>query len=39
VKEHLVKSKQPEHLAPLWNPKKLAEDMYEVFQKLLSVDG
>ncbi|EGK87561.1 tetratricopeptide repeat protein [Microcoleus vaginatus] len=36
VKEHLVKSKQPEHLAPLWNPKKLAEDMYEVFQKLLA---
>ncbi len=39
VKQHLVKSKQPEHLAPLWNPKKLAEEMYEVFQKLLTVDG
>lgn len=36
VKQHLVKSKQPEHLAPLWNPKKLAEDMYQVFQKLLA---
>lgn len=36
VKEHLIKSKQPENLAPLWNPKKLAEDMYEVFQKLLA---
>ncbi len=36
VKQHLVKSKQPEHLAPLWNPKKLAEEMYEVFQKLLA---
>jgi protein O-GlcNAc transferase len=36
VKEHLIKSKQPEHLAPLWNPKKLAEEMYEVFQKLLA---
>ncbi|NJK76335.1 MAG: tetratricopeptide repeat protein [Microcoleus sp. SU_5_6] len=36
VKEHLVKSKQPENLAPLWNPKKLAEDMYGVFQKLLT---
>ena len=36
VKEHLVKSKQPEHLAPLWNPKKLAREMYEVFQKLLA---
>lgn len=39
VKQHLVKSKQPEHLAPLWNPKKLAEEMYEVFQKLLTVHG
>jgi protein O-GlcNAc transferase len=36
VKEHLIKSKQPEHLAPLWNPKKLAQDMYEAFQKLLA---
>ncbi|MGL5061013.1 MAG: tetratricopeptide repeat protein, partial [Microcoleus sp.] len=36
VKEHLRKSKQPEHLAPLWNPKKLAEDMYKTFQKLLA---
>ncbi|MCY7381731.1 MAG: tetratricopeptide repeat protein [Microcoleus sp. CAN_BIN18] len=36
VKQHLVKSKQPEHLAPLWNPKKLAQDMYQVFQKLLA---
>ncbi len=36
VKEHLIKSKQPEHLAPLWNPQKLAEEMYEVFQKLLA---
>ena len=36
VKQHLVKSKQPENLAPLWNPKKLAQEMYEVFQKLLA---
>ncbi len=36
VKQHLVKSKQPENLAPLWNPKKLAQDMYGVFQKLLA---
>ncbi|MFS8116868.1 MAG: tetratricopeptide repeat protein [Microcoleus sp.] len=36
VKQHLIKSKQPENLAPLWNPKKLAQDMYEVFQKLLA---
>lgn len=39
VKEHLIKSKRPEHLAPLWNPQKLAREMYEVFQQLLSVDG
>ena len=39
VREHLIKSKQPEHLAPLWNPQKLAREMYEVFQQLLSVDG
>ncbi|XZN96645.1 MAG: tetratricopeptide repeat protein [Microcoleus sp.] len=36
VKEHLIKSKQPEHLAPLWNPHKLAREMYEVFQQLLT---
>jgi protein O-GlcNAc transferase len=36
VKEHLIKSKQPEHLAPLWNPQKLAREMYEVFQQLLA---
>ncbi|WP_293339151.1 tetratricopeptide repeat protein [Microcoleus sp. CAWBG58] len=36
VKEHLIKSKQPENLAPLWNPQQLAQDMYEVFQKLLA---
>ncbi|WP_449416262.1 tetratricopeptide repeat protein [Phormidium nigroviride] len=36
VREHLVRSKQPENLAPLWNPKKLAQEMYEVFQELLA---
>ena len=36
VKQHLIKSKLPENLAPLWNPKQLAQDMYEVFQKLLA---
>ncbi len=39
VKQHLIKSKQPEHLAPLWNPQKLAREMYEVFQQLLGVKG
>jgi protein O-GlcNAc transferase len=36
VREHLIRSKEPEHLAPLWNPKKLANDMYQVFQNLLA---
>lgn len=36
VREHLIRSKQPENLAPLWNPKKLAETMYRTFQELLA---
>ena len=35
IREHLIKSKQPENLAPLWNPKLLAKDMYQAFQELL----
>ncbi|MGD1806199.1 tetratricopeptide repeat protein [Dapis sp. BLCC M126] len=31
----LVKSKDSESLAPLWNPKKLAQDMYTMIEKLL----
>lgn len=35
IKQHLANTKQPDRLAPLWNPKKLALDMYTTFQKLL----
>lgn len=35
IREKLVKSKQSDSLAPLWNPKKFATDMYAVFEKLL----
>lgn len=36
VREKLVKSKHLDSLAPLWNPKKFAADMYAVFDKLLA---
>ena len=36
VREHLKKSKQPNNLAPLWNPQKLAKEMYKVFIELLT---
>ncbi|MGD1705006.1 tetratricopeptide repeat protein [Dapis sp. BLCC M229] len=35
VREHLQKSKNPDNLAPLWNPKKLAKEMYQIFAELL----
>lgn len=35
LREHLIRSKQPESLEFLWNPKQLAQDMYEAFQELL----
>ncbi|MEM1169893.1 MAG: tetratricopeptide repeat protein [Cyanobacteria bacterium P01_H01_bin.35] len=34
VREHLQKSKNPDNLAPLWNPKKLAKEMYQIFAEL-----
>ncbi|CAN1211250.1 hypothetical protein TUMEXPCC7403_13705 [Tumidithrix helvetica PCC 7403] len=36
IQLHLAKSKQPESLSPLWNPKKFAEDMYAIFEDLHS---
>ena len=33
--DKLVKSKQSENLAPLWNSKKFAQDMYDMMIKLL----
>ena len=35
IRSHLTQAKQPETLAPLWNPQKLAIEMYHVFQQLL----
>jgi predicted O-linked N-acetylglucosamine transferase (SPINDLY family) len=34
VKQKLIDSKNPDHLAPLWNPQKLAQDMYNLLQAL-----
>ncbi|MBW4680148.1 MAG: tetratricopeptide repeat protein [Microcoleus vaginatus WJT46-NPBG5] len=36
IRERLERSKQPESLAPVWNPKKFAVDMYSVFEELLA---
>jgi protein O-GlcNAc transferase len=36
VRDQLLKSKQPQYLAPVWNPKKFAGDMYGVFEELLA---
>ncbi len=35
IRAHLAQAKQPQTLAPLWNPRKLAQEMYQVFQQLL----
>lgn len=34
TKQHLSQSKLPEQLAPLWNPKKFAQDLYNILQEL-----
>jgi len=36
IVEKLVKSKQPETLAPLWDAKKFAKDLLETLKKLLA---
>ncbi|WP_404822270.1 O-linked N-acetylglucosamine transferase, SPINDLY family protein [Pseudanabaena yagii] len=36
IRERLIQSKHPDTLAPLWNPQKLAKDMYEIFKTLLN---
>jgi protein O-GlcNAc transferase len=35
IKTQLAQSKQTEHLAPLWNPKKFAQDMYATLEQIL----
>jgi len=34
VRQQLIDSKDPANLAPLWNPQKLAQDMYNLLQGL-----
>lgn len=34
LRNHLVESKQSDRLAPLWNPRQFARDMYATFEKL-----
>lgn len=36
VRAQLAQGKQPDRLAPLWNPKKFAWDMYQVLKQLLA---
>jgi predicted O-linked N-acetylglucosamine transferase (SPINDLY family) len=38
IKEKLIQSKQPNSLAPLWNPKELAKDIYNLLGTLVSSD-
>jgi protein O-GlcNAc transferase len=35
IQQQLSQLKQPENLAPVWNPKQLAQDVYALFQELL----
>ncbi|AFY80277.1 tetratricopeptide repeat protein [Oscillatoria acuminata] len=34
IRHQLIRSKQPKHLSPLWNPAKFAQDMYGIFEAL-----
>jgi len=34
IRQKLIDSKNPDNLAPLWNPQKLAQDMYNLLQGL-----
>jgi protein O-GlcNAc transferase len=36
IKEHLIGSKQSENISPLWNPRKLAEDMYKLLEEIIA---
>ncbi|GAB4293589.1 MAG: hypothetical protein Fur0025_29910 [Oscillatoriaceae cyanobacterium] len=36
LQERLRTSKQPDNLAPLWNPRKFARDMYGIFEQLIN---
>ncbi len=34
IRQQLQTAKTPEHLSPLWNPQKFAQDMYKVLKEL-----
>jgi predicted O-linked N-acetylglucosamine transferase (SPINDLY family) len=36
IQQHLWQARQPETLAPLWNPQKFAQDMYQILEKQVS---
>ncbi|WP_019503036.1 tetratricopeptide repeat protein [Pseudanabaena sp. PCC 6802] len=36
IEKQLLASKQPDRLSPLWNPDKLARDMYGMFESVLA---
>ncbi|MCT7957590.1 tetratricopeptide repeat protein [Laspinema palackyanum] len=38
IKQQLIQSKTAETLAPLWNPKKFAQDMYRLFEQLRQLE-
>ena len=35
IKDKLIRSKQPKTLMPLWNPRKMAQDMYNLLMSLV----
>ncbi len=39
IQQQLIQSKTPETLAPLWNPKKFAQDMYRIFEQLRQLEN
>jgi protein O-GlcNAc transferase len=36
IRGKLIESKKPTHLSPLWNPNKLADDMYKLFEEIIA---
>lgn len=39
MRSQLEQGKQPDSLAPLWNPRKFAADMYNIFKDLVGLTG
>jgi protein O-GlcNAc transferase len=36
LRDRLICSKQPEHLSPLWNPQRFAQDLYSLLKELVT---